>query len=182
MAKKMICVTVFLLPLFIILLILYNLLNYPILLSLTITAGTFLYHFAMRLSVGYTIDFILKNKVDYTKKIFQEKKFEKKLYKFLKIDKLKINAPTFAPENFDLKTKSLKEVIMATCQAELVHKIIIILSFIPLLFSLFADAFWVFFITSLLSALYDGLFVAIQRYNRPRLVRILKKTNEIEKE
>ena len=44
-----------------------------------------------------------------------------------------------------------------------------------LLFSLLWGAFPVFLITSLLAAAFDSCFAVMQRYNRPRLVRILEK-------
>ena len=61
------------------------------------------------------------------------------------------------------------------CGAELVHEVIILFSFLPLLFTIPFGAFPVFLITSLLAAMYDSIFVVAQRSNRPRLVRILQK-------
>lgn len=61
------------------------------------------------------------------------------------------------------------------CQAELVHETIIILSFVPLFAVIFFDSFWVFFITSAAAAIFDLLFVIIQRYNRDRIVKIASK-------
>ena len=34
--------------------------------------------------------------------------------------------------------------------------------------------FWVFFITSLVAAIFDSIFVMLQRYNRPRIMKLLK--------
>ena len=48
-------------------------------------------------------------------------------------------------------------------------------SFLPLLMVPLFGEFWVFFITSLLSALFDSLFVIAQRYNRPRMERLAHK-------
>ena len=61
------------------------------------------------------------------------------------------------------------------CGAEVVHEIIMLCSFLPLLMVPLFGEFWAFFITSLLSALFDSLFVMAQRYNRPRLERIAHK-------
>ena len=49
------------------------------------------------------------------------------------------------------------------------------LSFLPLLTVPLFDEFAVFFLTSLVAAMYDSIFVMAQRYNRPRLVRIYEK-------
>ena len=139
----------------------------------TITAGTFLYHFAMRLAVGYGINTVFKNEMDYTKKWFKQKPFEEKLFKLLKVKKFKRFAPTYSPETFDINKKSTEQIIKATCQAEIVHEIIILLSFLPIIASVWLGDFWVFLITSFLSALFDGWFVILQRYNRPRLIKLL---------
>ena len=61
------------------------------------------------------------------------------------------------------------------CGAEIVHEVIMVLSFLPLLTVPFFGTFPVFLMTSALSALFDSIFVMAQRYNRPRLVRIYEK-------
>ena len=53
--------------------------------------------------------------------------------------------------------------------------IIVLLSFLPLAFSLVFGSFPVFLITSILSAALDLVFVALQRCNRPRLMRLIQK-------
>ena len=83
--------------------------------------------------------------------------------------------PTYDPRLFSLKENTLDEIVNNMCQAEVVHEIIILLSFIPLLFSMVWDAFFVFLITSLLAALLDLSFVMMQRYNRPRILRLAQK-------
>lgn len=175
MAKKMKYVTLFLALIFIFLLAFYLWTKSDLLLSLLITSATFLYHFAMRLIVGYAVNAILKNNVDYTKKWFKPKKWEEKLFSALNIKKLKRNTPTYSPQNYDLRKNSLENIIKVTCQAEIVHEIIILLSFLPIVAYLFFGALWVFIITSLISACIDGYFVLVQRYNRPRLVKLLQK-------
>ncbi len=47
--------------------------------------------------------------------------------------------------------------------------------FVPIIFSIWVGAIMVFIITSLLASLFDMTFVIIQRYNRPRIVRLLKR-------
>ena len=48
-------------------------------------------------------------------------------------------------------------------------------SFVPLLFSLAVGVLPVFLITSLIAAAFDMIFVIIQRYNRPRLLRLINR-------
>ena len=136
-----------------------------------ITFGTFLYHFAMRLLVGYTVDYFKGNKADYTKKWYQLRPFEVSLYRSVKVKKWKGKMPTFDPSVFDPRLHSWDEIAQAMCQAELVHEIIIVLSFLPLLAAIPFGSFGVFLITSLLAAGYDLCFVIMQRFNRPRVLK-----------
>ena len=144
-------------------------------LTLTITFGTISYHFVMRLLVGFTIDLLLDNHVDYRRKWFRVSDTEKKIYSKMKVKKWKGKMATYDPSCFDSSIHSWDEIAQAMCQAELVHEMIIILSFIPIFASVHFGAFWVFVITSVLAACYDALFVIMQRYNRPRIVKLIKK-------
>ena len=83
--------------------------------------------------------------------------------------------PTFDPDSFDLKKHTFGEIVRATCIAEITHEIIMPLSFLPLLAIPRYGAAPVFVITSILAAAFDGVFVIMQRCNRPRLVRLQKK-------
>ncbi len=58
------------------------------------------------------------------------------------------------------------------CQSEIVHAVIILLSFVPLPGTIPFGAFPVFLLTSLAAALTDTVFVIVQRYNRPRVIRL----------
>lgn len=137
--------------------------------------GTIFYHIAMRLAVGTLVDAKYHNRMDYTKKWFQEKTFEKNLYKKLKVRKWKKWLPTLNPQDFDLKNCSVEEIVQVTCQAEVVHEIIMPLSFVPIVFSVWFGSLDVFVITSCISFLFDSAFVIMQRYNRPRLTRLMKR-------
>ena len=140
-----------------------------------ISFGTTAYHFVMRLAVGYVIPRITGYRFDYRKAWFQPRKWEAPLYRKLKVKRWKGHIPTYAPSQFSLKTNSTLRVIQNMCGAELVHEVIMVLSFLPLLTVPIFGEFPVFFLTSLLSALFDSLFVIAQRYNRPRLIRIYEK-------
>lgn len=144
-------------------------------LSLAITFGTTFYHFAARLLAGLVINARLGNVADYTKPWFAEKAFEKKLYELLNVKKLKKHAHAFEADFFDMKKRTVTEIIMAGCQAEIVHEVIMLISFVPLLFTVRFGSFGVFLVTSLLAAAFDGIFVVIQRYNRPRLIKLAER-------
>jgi len=141
------------------------------LLSTAITCGTTFYHFVMRLLVGYSVP----NTFDHRSVWFQPKSFEAKLYRKLQVKKWKNHMPTYDPRLFSLSDNTPDKVLAHMCQAEVVHEIIIVCSFLPLLCSLLWGSFWVFFITSILAAAIDTSFVIMQRYNRPRVERLIKK-------
>lgn len=143
--------------------------------STAITLGTISYHVIMRLAVGYIVNKIFHNRFDYKKKWFREKKFEKRLYDVLKVKKWKDKMPTFAPDMLDLRRHTLEEMAGAMCQSEVVHSIIAVLCFVPILAASVWGTFWVFFLTSVLSACAEGLFVVMQRYNRPRIMRVMER-------
>ena len=83
--------------------------------------------------------------------------------------------PPYDPASFSLKHNSLEQIVYNSCVSEAVHEVIVLFSFVPLLFTFLWGAFPVFLITSLLSAAFDSCFIIMQRYNRPRLVHILAK-------
>lgn len=146
-----------------------------VILSLMITFGTIFYHFAVRLAVGYLVDAKFHNHMDYTKMWFGERAFERKLYKMIKVKKWKKRFPTFNPQDFQLENHSVEEIVQVTCQAEIVHEMNMVLSFVPVIFSVWFGSLAVFVITSLLACFYDSIFVIMQRFNRPRLMRLLRK-------
>lgn len=153
----------------------YGLTKNHLWLSIAITSGTTFYHFAMRLSVGYIIDAKFHNRMDYTRKWFRQKSFEPELYKRIRVKKWKKRLPTFYPENFQLEKNNVADIIQTTCQSEIVHEVIMVLSFVPVLFSVWLGSVEIFLITSVISFLFDGTFVILQRYNRPRLMRLIQK-------
>ena len=155
--------------------IIYQFNSNTVRLSIAITFGTISYHFLMRLAVGYAINGIFHNRFNYNKKWFLEKKFEKRLYEVLKVKKWKDKMPTFAPEMLDFKVHTWEEIAGAMCQSEVVHSIIAVLCFVPILATLVWGTFWVFFITSVLSACVESMFVIMQRYNRPRVKKMIEK-------
>lgn len=157
--------------------LIYSLTDMEIFLILAITFGTTAYHFCIRLIIGLIYNAVMNNKADYTKKWFQTSKFEKTLYKRLNVKKWKKNMPTYDSSLFDASVHSWEEIAQAMCQAELVHETIIPFSFLPIISAIWFGALPVFVITSVLGALYDLLFVIMQRYNRPKIVKFIKRNN-----
>ena len=145
---------------------------------LTITAATFSYHLLMRLGVGFIIDKLMHNRADYYHSWFRQHRFEKALYAFLRVSRWKAALPSYEPELFDRHQHSWDEIAQAMCQAELVHEAISVLSFLPLAASVWLGEPAVFAITSVLAAAFDMLFVILQRYNRPRILKIIERLQQ----
>lgn len=143
------------------------------LLSLAITAGTAGYHFLMRLAVGWLVTVITRGQLNPDSLWFRQKRFERKLYRVLRVRHWKGKMPTYDPGKFSLEQNTPKQIIQNSCEAELVHEIIVAASFLPLLASFLWGALPVFLITSILAAGLDCCFVIMQRYNRPRLQQYL---------
>lgn len=151
----------------------YHLVPHDWLLSAAITSGTTFYHFAMRLVVGSIVPSCIQKPMAH--RWFAQKRFEPRMYAFLRVKQWKDHMPTYDPASFSLRHNSLERIVYNSCVSEAVHAVIVLFSFVPILFSLWWDALPVFLITSILAALFDSCFIIMQRYNRPRLVRILRK-------
>ena len=176
MKKDMILMTLISLFVLLVSVAIYHFTGSQVIFSVAITFGTIFYHFAMRLAVGYLVDARYHNQMDYTRKWFTEKAFEQKLYKKIQVKKWKNRFPTFNPQDFDLTTRSVTEIIQVTCQAEIVHEVNMVLSFVPIVSSVWFGSLGVFLLTSCAAFCFDGIFVIMQRYNRPRLIRLMKKS------
>lgn len=148
---------------------------HPALLPCAITFGTTAYHFIMRLTVGTAVNLIFQNQIDPSARWFQTRKCEDRVYEKWNVKSWKEKLPSYDPSLFSHKEHSFDEIAGAMCQAELVHEIIVILSFVPLLFAIPFGAFPIFLLTSLAAAVFDSLFVIVQRYNRKRILRLARR-------
>lgn len=142
-----------------------------------ITSMTVCYHFTIRLFIGNIVDVIMRNEADWRKPWFREHKFEQKLYKKLKVKKWKDRMPTADEKIYDLGKRPMERIIGATCQSEVVHELDILASLAAIFFAIPFGDVWVFVITSVLGAVFDLMLVIMQRYNRPRLLRTMKRRN-----
>lgn len=148
-----------------------------VLLSLAITMLTIFYHFAMRLVIGFAVP-KLSAKVDPNTRLLAAGKKELSLYKKLGLKKYKDKIPTYAPDLFDAKQHTLREIAFEMCRAEIVHLVIIPLSFVPLALIPLWGAAAVFIITSVLAAAAECVFVVLQRYNLARIQPLLRREKQ----
>ena len=145
---------------------------------LSVTFFTIFYHFAMRFIVGFIVNTIMHNKADYNKRWFRTSRKELDIYKKLKVKKWKNRVPSLDSSRFDITKHTWHSVVQAMCQAEIVHEVNMILSFVPLLFTIFAGHFLFFLITSFIASLFDYVFVIVQRYNRNRIIHSVTFEND----
>ncbi len=158
-----------------ILTVLFSILNIiignSVYLTLAITFGTAFYHFAMRLIIGK----ITGHNFNCNSFWFKEKSFEKKLYRAIKVKKWKSKLPSFNPQTYMVNNIPLENIVNTMCRNEVIHEIIAVLSFVPILFSLVFDEALVFIITSVIACIFDLIFVVMQRYNRPRVIKLINR-------
>lgn len=161
----------------IILVVLYNEIQSSVLLSLTITMGTISYHLVMRLIVGTVFQLTMHNEADVNKRWYRVGERELAIYDKINVKKWNKRMPTYDNSAFDPKKHSWDEIAQAMCQAELVHEVNILMSFLPIVEGVWFGDYLIFVITSVLAAGYDLAFVMMQRYNRQRIMKLIKRIN-----
>ena len=142
-----------------------------------IIAFTIMYHFWVRIIMG-NVSKLFKKHISYKNWWFKEKFFEKKLYKFLRVKEWKGKALTYNPEQFSLKENSLDDIANTMAKSEVDHWINELISISTMFFSILWRHLWIAFVVSAIVAMiFDSQFIIIQRYNRPRVIRVLEKQN-----
>ena len=143
-----------------------------------ITAFTITYHFWGRIILG-NVSKLFRKYINYKQWWFKERKFEKKLYEILKVKKWKGKALTYNPEQFDLKQNSLEQILNTMTKSEVDHWINEAISISTMIFGLIWGETWIFVLTAIAAMIFDGQFIVIQRYNRPRIIKILERQEKI---
>ena len=139
--------------------------------------------YACLLSVGIMISGIYwpRNLFDYTSALYRQRNWEKsnKVYGFLKVSKWKGRVPDMSkivgkmPDKriSCLNVDTLNMMIKETCVAEFAHILLIIFA-IPMNFMW--DGIYGF-VCFLMYSIGNIPFIIIQRYNRPRLIKVLER-------
>lgn len=144
-----------------------------------IVAFMIMYHFWGRIIMGNVSKLF---KISHEHWWFREKPFEKGLYKLLRVKKWKGKALTYNPESFSLEKHTLSEIAAVMTKSEVDHWINEVISLVSILFSILWGELWIFVLTAIFAMIFDAQFIVIQRYNRPRILRILKMQNRKAKE
>lgn len=143
--------------------------------SALITSAMVVYHMFIRFFAPVLLWVFFRKTYDYRRRWFQPRGWEPRLYRLLGVKRWKGRAITYDPREFSLQLHSLEEIVNNMCHAEAVHELTALLSLLSVLFAIplgGAAAFWT---AAVLAASVDMACVAIQRYNRPRLVRLLER-------
>lgn len=138
-----------------------------------ITLLTFTYHIWMRMIAGMAVSLM---RIDGKSRVFQVGKKEILFYERIGIRRWKDHLPTYNPKLF--RERDMGKLYSSMLHAEAVHAVIAVLSYIPFIVSLLSgylrSSWCVFLLTSAAASCIDLLFVAAQRYNSPRVKRILE--------
>ncbi len=143
-----------------------------VLLWVGVTAFTIVYHFWGRILLGNLTKLF---RIHHGQRWFREHGFEKRLYKLLCVRKWKEKVLTYDPEAYDVKKHTLEELANTMAKSETDHWINELLSLSTLLFALLWGELWIFALTAAVAMLFDAQFIVVQRYNRPRVLRLLER-------
>jgi len=137
-----------------------------------VTSFTITYHFWLRIIMGNITKFF---KINYNHWWFKERSFEKYIYNLWQVKKWKKKALTYNPELFDVRKYSLEDIAYTMTKAETDHWINVIISVSTIAFGLIWGEIWIFILTAIIAILFDAQFIAIQRFNRPRVLKLIDK-------
>ena len=131
-----------------------------------------LYHFGLRILFG---EITKRFRINYNHPFYRQRSFEKKLYKLLRVRKWKDKVLTFEPDMYDFQSRTLSQLATTMSKSELDHWINEIISVFSIFFSIIWGVFPVFLMTAVLAMLFDAQFIIVQRYNRPIVLRLMKR-------
>lgn len=134
--------------------------------------AAFTAHFLIIYTFTPLTNAFLGKRIHYSLPWFRPKRFEKALYARLGVKRWKSHIPTYNYDEFSLSKHTPEEVIQNMCYAEAVHEVIFAASYLPVLLGLMFSHVLLFLVTSCLFSIVHLFFVIVQRYNRPRLVRL----------
>lgn len=108
---------------------------------------------------------------------FRERAWEKPLYRALRVKRWKDFLPTNRPGDFDIRTTDIAGILNNSCRAEAVHATNNAAGYLPLLLTCLMTRQRQYLSIALFIAvgfgIADSILALIQRYNRPRLLRLL---------
>lgn len=137
-----------------------------------VTAFTVVYHFWGRILLGNLTKLF---RIHHGQKWFHERGFERGLYRFLRVRKWKERVLTYDPDAYDVKKHTLEELANTMAKSETDHWVNELLSLSTLLFALVWGELWIFLLSAVLAMAFDAQFIVVQRYNRPRVLKLIER-------
>lgn len=143
-----------------------------------IVFGSVAAHFLIMYISAPIVFLVFQKKYKYDSFWFRQKGFEKKLYKSLRVKEWKTKLPAYNSKEYSLQCNDMETIIYNMCHAEVVHEVIMLASYLPVLFGKIFSNYWLIIALSFVFSCTHLSFVIIQRYNRPRIIRIYEKTKQ----
>ncbi len=158
--------------LFIVFRLLYNACSVGFILYLRDIFLLIFLHLLINHVVAPIVFLIFRRRFNYNNYWFRPKRFEKTLYTVLKVKKWKGKLGVYLDDQFSISVHPIENVINMMCHAEIVHESIAVCSFLSILLSQYGVNLALTIVTSALFAVLHLSFSIVQRYNRPRLIKI----------
>ena len=147
----------------------------PIALWTGVVTLTVFYQLELRILLGKLNGYM---RVNYKQWLYRELPFERRLYEILKIRSWRGKVLTYNPELFTLHDHTMEEIANTMAKVELDHWANVVISISMLLFALAFGAFPIFLTVAIVAILFDGQFIIVQRYNRPRVIKVIELQNK----
>ncbi len=137
-------------------------------------------HGLFRILVPSFLLLIFRYRFDPESFWFSEKSFERGLYEKLNVKEWKsfVEKLSFHPHRFDMEKHDDASILGYMCHAELCHEITIILDLMTCMLAGNMIEFMFLLILAFVLIFLEKSFIIVQRYNRPRLLRIKKRKEE----
>lgn len=129
-----------------------------------------LYHFGLRILMG---EITKLWHISYKHPWFRQRSFEKALYKALRVRQWRDKVLTFNPDEFLMAKRTLPQIADTMAKAETDHWINELISISAIFFFLLWGMLPIFLITSIAAMLFDAQFIILQRFQRPKVVRLI---------
>lgn len=110
--------------------------------------------------------------------LFRQHKWENSFYTTLKVKNWKTKFGTYDKSLFKVDGASLSKTVIVTAQSELVHLVAACLSFVPLFLCQYFSNIPLLIVLCILFSALNLPYIIIQRYNRPRIMRLKGKFSQ----
>ncbi len=132
-------------------------------------------HFLIMFISAPIVSLLFRKRFNYNCLWFKQGRFETKLYRTLRVKRWKTLLPTYHTIDYSTKHYNFETVIQNMCHAEVVHEVITLTSYLAVLFGLIVSNYGLLILFSAIFSTLHMPFIIVQRYNRPRILKIYSK-------